>query len=91
MMWWNHGGLDNAGGWLVMSLMMLIFWCAVIALGVWLVRGTRSRSTIPEPAAATDGSERPLAERFARGEIDESEFTRSRALLSSSPAKETLR
>lgn len=90
MMWWNHGGW-GAGEWLAMSLMMLIFWGAVVALGIWLVRSTRSTPTTPEPAGMTDGADRLLAERFARGEIDESEFARSRTLLRSPPAKETLR
>jgi putative membrane protein len=90
MMDWNDGGW-GAGEWLAMSLMMLIFWGALITLGIWLVRRTRSTPTTPEPPAPTDGAERLLAERFARGEIDETEFTRNRALLRTPPAKEALR
>jgi hypothetical protein len=65
-------------------------------LGVWLVRSTRRTPTKPESAisertTATDGAQRLLAERFARGEIDETEFTRSRTLLGTSPTKETSR
>ncbi|MDQ2838863.1 MAG: SHOCT domain-containing protein [Actinomycetota bacterium] len=90
MMGWNDGGW-GAGQWVAMSLMMLLFWVAVIALGVWLVRSVRSTPTTPEAATVNDGAERLLAERFARGEIDEAEFARSRTLLRTSPAKETLR
>ncbi|HVU74565.1 MAG TPA: SHOCT domain-containing protein [Mycobacteriales bacterium] len=68
-----------------MSLMMVLFWGGVVALVVWLVRRSRT-----EPTAAGSGS-RPtstgpdevLAERFARGEIDEDEFSRRRELLHS--------
>jgi len=95
MMDWTNGGW-GAGQWVAMSLMMLIFWVAVIALGVWLVRSTRRtprtpESVIPERTTATDDAQRLLAERFARGEIDETEFTRSRTLLRTPTAKETLR
>jgi putative membrane protein len=80
MMGWNHGGW-GAGEWLAMGVMMLIFWGAVIALGVWLVRSARSTPTTPEPGKVTEHAERLLAERFAPGEMDETEFTRSRTLL----------
>jgi len=90
MMWWSHGGW-GAGEWLAMSLMMVIFWVAVILLGVWLVRSTRSTQSTPELTTVNGSAERLLAERFARGEIDEAEFARSRTLLHTSPAKETLR
>jgi putative membrane protein len=90
MMGWNHGGW-GAGGWLAMSVMMVIFWGAVILLGVWLVRSTRSTPTKLELGAVTDRAERLLAERFARGEMDETEFARSRTLLRTSPAQDTSR
>lgn len=79
MMWWGHGGW-GAGDWLAMSLMMVVFWGALIALVVWLVRrlgpDRTTDTTPPRPRA-----EEVLAERFARGEIDEDEFTRRRELL----------
>jgi putative membrane protein len=95
MMGWNNEGW-GAGQWVAMSLMMLVFWLAVIALGVWLIRSTRRTARTPESAiferaTETDGAQRLLAERFARGEIDETEFTRSRTLLGASPSKETSR
>jgi len=90
MMGWNNGGW-GAGQWVAMSLMMLIFWVAVIALGVWLVRSVRSTPTTPEAATVSDGAQRLLAERFARGEIDETEFTRSRTLLRTPLAKQASR
>jgi putative membrane protein len=69
MMWWFGGG------------MMVLFWAAVIFGIVALIRyagrdGQRSGGPqggqSPEPAAP----ERLLAERFARGEIDEEEYRR---------------
>ncbi|MEO7263150.1 MAG: hypothetical protein ABI047_18145 [Jatrophihabitantaceae bacterium] len=47
MMWWNHGGW-GAGEWLAMSVMMVTFWVAVVALGVWLVRNTQSTPSTSE-------------------------------------------
>jgi putative membrane protein len=82
MMWGNHGGWD-AGDWLAMSLMMIVFWGLVIALVVWAVRSThsdRSGTDRPTGECATRADEL-LAERFARGEIDEDEFTNRRDVL----------
>jgi putative membrane protein len=78
MMDWGNGGW-GAGDWVAMSAMMIVFWGAVIALVVWVVRSSRTDRTEP-PARRADML---LAERFARGEIDGEEFTRSRDLLHS--------
>ena len=76
MMHWYGTGM---GGWgyVLMTLSMLMFWGLVIGAIVALVRylgpaqGTgRVSSTTPS------GPERILADRFARGEIDEEEFQR---------------
>ncbi|MHA6794267.1 SHOCT domain-containing protein [Pseudonocardia bannensis] len=54
-----------------MTVSMVLFWAliirGVIALVRFLVRGDRSMSARPTP-------EQLLAERFARGEIDEQEY-----------------
>ena len=81
MMMWGYGW--GWGSWLGMGVAMILFWVLVIAAIVVLVsylRGSRDarRSTL------TDGLGRPeelLAERFARGEIDEQEYQRRRELL----------
>jgi putative membrane protein len=57
-------------GWLAMSLGMVAFWGLIVWAVVALFRGwggTRPRQERPDP-------ERILAERFARGEIDEDEY-----------------
>jgi putative membrane protein len=87
MMWWNHGGW-GAGDWLAMSFMMVLFWGLLIALVVWLVRSTGEKSApAPSLQRQTDRADELLAERFARGEIDEPEFNRSRTLLHTSSAR----
>lgn len=83
MMRWNHGGWGD-GHWLAMSLVMLLFWTVVVALVVWLVRSNRHQAgptNAEQPASRR--AEEVLAERFARGEIDEQEYVRRRDLLRS--------
>lgn len=70
MMWFGWGNW-----WMTIS--MVLFWAAIIALIAW---GFRSF----EPGV-DDGTERPrriLEERFARGEIDEDEFNHRLQTLS---------
>lgn len=78
MMWYDHGSW-GAGGWVVMGLMMLVFWGGLVAVVAWLINSSR-RDGPPPPRSADE----LLAERFARGEIDEDEFTHRRELLHSS-------
>ncbi len=64
-----------------MTVMMVLFWGGLITLGVWLVRRARTSPSSDREQSATDRADRVLAERFARGEIDDAEFTRSRTIL----------
>ena len=82
MMWWNHGGWD-AGDWLAMIFMMVVFWGLLIAAVVWLVHSFRSdRAHAQRPAdTPAQAADELLAGRFARGEIDEDEYTRRREVL----------
>lgn len=68
----------GAWDWTAMTLMMLLFWGGLIALVVFLARagGRTSRDS-----QAPTTPEEVLAQRFARGEIDEDEFTRRRQVL----------
>ena len=77
-MW--HDGDWGTGAWLAMSLMMLLFWGGLIALVVWLARIGAGRNRVDKISLPATPDE-VLAERFARGEIDEDEFTRRRAVL----------
>ncbi|MGW0512871.1 SHOCT domain-containing protein [Streptomyces olivaceoviridis] len=82
MFWFVH---DVGGwGWFAMSAGMIFFWAAIIALGVLLYRalarsgGSGDRTDNP-PLEPTP--EQILAERFARGDIDEDEYHRRLAVL----------
>ena len=79
MMWWNHGNA-GAGDWIAMSFMMLLFVGALVALGVWLLRSTRTTADHTHSAPPPTADE-VLASRFASGEIDEDDYTRRRELL----------
>ncbi|MBI1843331.1 MAG: SHOCT domain-containing protein [Actinobacteria bacterium] len=69
MMYWN-GGSWSWLGWLTMTIVMFGFWGLVAWLIVTLSRGS-SGGGGPLQRSAED----ILAERFARGEIDEDEYT----------------
>lgn len=72
---WSGAGW--AGSWIAMALLMGLFWAGVVTVVVLLLRHT-SRSTDRPPK---DEAERILHARFARGEIDEQEYTARRAVL----------
>lgn len=84
MMWWNHNGW-GFGDWLAMSTMMVLFWGLLVALVIWLVRSSRNELAAPgaQHVPSSQSADLMLAERFARGEIEEDEFTRRRAVLHS--------
>ncbi|MEW2048065.1 SHOCT domain-containing protein [Streptomyces sp. NPDC005476] len=84
MFWYGH---DPSGwGWFAMSVGMVLFWAVLIALGVLLFRAS---SRPAEPGATTGPEQRGpvaeqvLAERFARGEIEEDEYRRRLTVLRS--------
>ncbi|HET6951953.1 MAG TPA: SHOCT domain-containing protein [Acidimicrobiales bacterium] len=71
MMWWDGDG--GWGPWVAMTFIMLAFWGVVIWAVVSVVRSAG--------AGRARDAEDVLAERFARGEIDEDEFRRRREVL----------
>lgn len=83
MMDWNGGW--GVGGWLVMSLMMVVVWGLPIALVVWAVRSSFHREQPSVTAPSRPDADQVLAERYARGEIDEGEFAHRREVLRSGP------
>ena len=80
MMWWSNGGWGT-GTWLIMGLLMVIFWAAVISLVVWVVRAVSTGLPALPRRPGHGRAEQELAERYARGEIDEAQFTRARSIL----------
>ena len=86
-MW--HDGDWNAWEWVVMSLMMILFWGGPIALVALIVHiAGRGRSDAP---SQTPSSRELLAQRFARGEIDQDEFIRRRRALEEADAEPSVR
>lgn len=88
MLWYGH---DLGGwGWFAMSAGMILFWAVLIALGVLLFRFLSGPSGAHREPGASTGGPRPglspeqlLAERFARGDIDEDEYRRRLTVLRS--------
>lgn len=78
--WDMHGGL-GWGGWVLMVIAVLLLVALVVAVVIALLR---MASTGPQPGAGgarRSRAEEVLDERFARGEIDEEEYQRRRAVL----------
>jgi uncharacterized membrane protein len=92
MMDWNGAG---AVGWVVMTMLMLIFWAAVIGIGYVLLRaaavrnqpsarnesGGQDHAAPPVPATDVSDALRVLDVRLASGELDPDDYQRRRALL----------
>ncbi|PWI20744.1 hypothetical protein DI272_29850 [Streptomyces sp. Act143] len=80
MFWYDH---DPSGwGWFAMSAGMIVFWALLIALGVLLFRAlARTDHTGATTGTPYSRPEELLAERFARGEIDEDEYHRRLTVL----------
>lgn len=77
MMYWNDGSAGWAG-WLVMILSMAAFWGLLAWVAVSLMR---SPDATPKTSPSPSTPEGLLAERFARGEIDEEDFVDRREVL----------
>jgi putative membrane protein len=80
MMYW--GGDTGGWGYVLMVLSFVLFWGTIITAIVLLARapgagGRRYDGGVPGRGVAED----LLAERFARGEIDENEYTARLAVL----------
>lgn len=93
MFWYDHHNVSG-WGWFTMSVGMILFWAVLITLGVLLFRAlarsgdapTTSPTSPMSTGAPSHGPVRPtaeqlLAERYARGEIDEDEYRHRLAVL----------
>lgn len=75
---WMHGGW----GWMsLMMVMMLLFWCAVIAGIVWLIRGASWGGRPRERNVSKEAPLEILDRRFAEGEISEEDYRARREVL----------
>ncbi|WP_236243819.1 SHOCT domain-containing protein [Streptomyces sp. CC210A] len=88
-MYW-HDDHDMSGwGWFAMSVGMVLFWVLIVFVAVLLFRAldrsSRERQASPAapPPAGAAPAEGILAERFARGEIDDEEYRRRLSVLRS--------
>lgn len=79
MMGWYNDGM-GWGGWIAMSLVMVVFWALVIVAVVAIFRGT-SKDLGPGDRATRRDPMEILDERFARGEIDEDEYHARKEVL----------
>jgi putative membrane protein len=83
MMHWGYG---SGWGFALMAVSMVVFWGLVIGAIVLIVRATSGTPGAGSPPpAAGPGPQQILAERFARGEIDEQEYHSRLATLRGSP------
>ena len=73
-------------GWMGGGLMMLVFWGALVALVVFLMRGFGGHHSHDGERRNGPDAREILAERFARGEISEEEFEQRRGVLEGRPS-----
>ncbi|WP_328690374.1 SHOCT domain-containing protein [Streptomyces phaeochromogenes] len=91
MMFWYDGNMSG-WGWFGMSLGMVVFWGLIITAFVLFFRALNRpeaggpHDATPRTPPAPPSAEQLLAERFARGEIDEEEYQRRLRVLHSTGA-----
>jgi putative membrane protein len=78
MMWYGSNG--GWGGWLLMTIATVLFWALIITAVVLIVRYLVSQRPTGTSAGSARTPEEVLAERYARGEIDDDEYQRRLAL-----------
>ncbi|MEO6827727.1 MAG: SHOCT domain-containing protein [Microbacteriaceae bacterium] len=76
-------GGDSWGiaGWIAMAVLMILFWGGVVTVIVVLLRRSHSDQGMTGMRPSHHDAERILNERFARGEIDETEYLARRGAL----------
>jgi putative membrane protein len=73
-MYWIHGPFWGLPAFLGMGLVMVLFWAGLIALAVVIGRTVRGFRPVGPGPSNIGAAEQILAERFARGEIDEGTY-----------------
>ena len=69
----THSPGDGPGGWWIFPIFWLFLWVGVIATAIWFFAGRRRRYWQRNSSADRAGD--ILAERFARGELTNEEYT----------------
>jgi putative membrane protein len=80
---WHDGG-GGPGWWLVFPIAFGLFWIAVAVGAFVLLRRRTNPPAPPAPPTPRATAETLLAERFARGDIDEDEYYKRLATLQQS-------
>ncbi|WP_330179514.1 SHOCT domain-containing protein [Nocardia sp. NBC_01503] len=83
-MMWNDGYGWGWGGWVLMGGMMVLFWGLVLVVGFAAVHYLRTANSGRSESVGGSGVERAevvLAERLARGAIDEDQYRKLLAVL----------
>lgn len=80
MMYWYSNGMGD-WGYVLMALSMLLFWGLIIGAIVALARYLGGARPTGQAQTTQNRPEGILAERFARGEIDEEEYRRRIAVV----------
>lgn len=80
MMNW-YGEHMSGWGWMLMTVGSVAFWGLLIAGIVLLVRNTSSGAPASEQPLSRTSPQQLLSERFARGEINEDEYTNRLVVL----------
>lgn len=79
-MMFDYGNGDwGWGSWLLMTTTMLLFWGLLLGTIIWSVQAVTSSHS--SHASSNSTPDEILAQRFARGEIDEDEYKGRRAAL----------
>lgn len=84
MMYWHDGHGMSGWDWALAAIGMIVFWGVLIAAAVALFRylaRNPQRGQTSSGAGAPPSPQAILAERFARGEIDEDEYRARLAVL----------
>ena len=79
-MMWDDNGTWSAGDWVAMSL-MVIFWGLLVVAVVAFVRWSRRDAATSRTASPPETAEQVLANRFARGDLDEEDYRRRLSVL----------
>jgi putative membrane protein len=90
MMWWYGNGMSG-WGFALMTLSTVVFWAVLIAGGVAVFRYFNRAPGRTGELASRVTPEQLLAERFARGEIDEDDYRRRQDVLRSEQPVEVRR
>lgn len=79
--WGMHG--ETGTGWMIgMSLMMVVFWGAIILGIVWLIRGVARGGPAPaETTSRRESATEILERRFAEGAITPDDYRARREIL----------